>query len=279
MVISMGLRDSRYIFSVMKEIVEISEEAITNANKQKLLSPEGNNRYGDATIYADKIAENIALRILRKNFGSFILLSEELGLVKVGCISNGDPVFILDPLDGSTNFKRSIPYYSISLAYTEFKNNMKLSDIKLGIVKELSGSKRFYHAIKNTGAWLNLNTRLKPSETAELEKALIEVNPVMTGKPEIVDSLNPLLKKVFDIRRLGSASLTMCNVADGTIDAAIDIRRKLRIVDVAAAYLIAKEAGVAISMEDYPINLETRVNFVMAAMPELLNSILFLLQK
>ena len=156
---------------------------------------------------------------------------------------------------------------------------MKLSDIKVGVVKELSGNNRFYYAVKGKGAWLNSGIRLKPSSTTDLKRALVEVNPVMTGKPEIVDMLVPLFKKVYDIRRLGSAALTICNIADGTIDAAIDIRGKLRIVDVAAAYLIAKEAGVSIHSEDYSISLKTRVNFVMAGTNDLLLSILNIIEQ
>ena len=266
-----------YVFNVMKEIIEKSEKVIISTNRKELLSPEGSNRYGDTTIYADKIAEGVALKILKQKFDKFLLLSEELGLVETGNVLIGDPVFVLDPLDGSTNFKRSIPYYSISLGYTEFSETLKLSNIKIGIVKELSGARRFYHAIMGKGAWLNQKHPLKPSQVTELSKAVVEVNPVMTGKTEIVDALVPLLKNVYDIRRLGSAALTTCNVADGTIDAAVDIRKKLRIVDVAAAYLIAKEAGVAYYVKDYPITLETRVNFVIASTQDLLRSILSLI--
>jgi len=216
--------------SLAIQIVEkISKEVKkeTRNNFYKLGKTVGIGADGSPTSYIDQVAEDVAIRILEKSEVRVNLLSEEKGFVDFG----GSSVFILDPVDGTRNAYRGIPFYSVSLAI----GTSKISDIEYGVVKNIPTGDVFT-AEKHRGAFLN-NTRIRVCEIPS--KHIL--SSISLGK-----NYTPragVLSKKGNVRSYGSASLEMCLVASSALDYYFVGRDILRVVDIAAATLIVREAG------------------------------------
>lgn len=229
---------------------------------------------GDETIYADKKAEDELLKALR-GIGGMRVLSEEAGLV-------GDPtagtLAVVDPLDGSSNFERGIPFYCTSIAMVEGDS---IGDISLGVVRDLVTGD-VYVARRGGGATKN-GRPLKTSRVTAASEAVVGVD-ISRSYPDLVASLAPLVSGVKRQVHLGANALELCLLAEGRIDAFVDVRGQTRITDFAAAYLIASEAGAKITDADGKklrpeFDLGHRFSFVASANPSLHKEILQLCNK
>lgn len=218
---------------------------------------------GTPTKYIDKIAEDVALNVIKKSELKVNILSEEIGFVDLG----GDFTFILDPIDGTRNACRGIPFYSVSLAVG--KNN--LSDVEYGIVKNIPTGDVFI-AERYCGAFFNKKQIFAP------EFPSTEVlSSITLGKNS--DDLAIQLAKNDKVRSLGSASLEMCMVAIGALDYCITSREFLRVTDIAAAFLVLKEAGGIVSDIsgrdlDITLDLDERTSVIAACSKDLIKKIL-----
>ena len=188
---------------------------------------------GDKTILADREAEGILLDAL-SGLDGIRVLSEEAGV-------RGDPsartLAVVDPLDGSSNFERGIPFYCTSVAMAEGES---LADVKFGIVRDLvSGD--VYVANRGGGAKKN-GMAIKTSAVSKPSEAVVGIDMSRSG-PEVISRLAPLVIGVRRQVHLGANALELCYLAEGRIDAFVDVRGKIRITDFAAAYLVASEAG------------------------------------
>ncbi len=192
---------------------------------------------GDMTIIADKMAEDVLLETLLAVDGVQVL-SEEAG--RAGR-KNGTTLAIVDPLDGSSNFERGIPFYCTSVAVAE---GGSLGSIVTGVVRDLVTGD-VYHAVKGKGARKN-GRPIRTSRVSRLPEAVVGVD-LSSSTPALVSGLARLVSGAKRHVHLGANALELCYLADGTIDAFVDVRRRIRITDFAAAYLIAKEAGATIT--------------------------------
>lgn len=144
--------------------------------------------------------------------------------------------WIIDPLDGTTNFIHDLPIFSISIALA------KNEEILIGVVYEL-GRKELFSTWKNGGAWCNGNP-IRVSKETELSKSLIA-----TGFPyydfknmeAYINVLKNLLKSTHGLRRMGSAAVDMAYVACGRFEGFFEYG--LNAWDIAAGALLVKEAG------------------------------------
>jgi fructose-1,6-bisphosphatase/inositol monophosphatase family enzyme len=196
-------------------------------NFYKLGKTIGIGADGSPTSHIDQVAEDIAISILEKSDVRVNLLSEEKGFVDFG----GKYVFVLDPVDGTRNAYRGIPFYSVSLAI----GTSKISDVDYGIVKNIPTGDVFT-AEKHHGAFLN-NTRVRVCEVPSTDM----LSSISLGK-----NYTPragVLSKKGNVRSYGAASLEMCLVAISALDYYFVGRDILRVVDIAAATLIVREAG------------------------------------
>ncbi|MFW6121451.1 MAG: inositol monophosphatase family protein, partial [Petrotogales bacterium] len=182
---------------------------------------------GTPTKYIDKIAEDVAIKNIKKSNIKVNLLSEEAGLLDFG----GDYTFVLDPIDGTRNAYRGIPFYSVSLAI----GKSTMEDVEYGIVKNIPTGDIFI-AEKNRGAFLN-NMQISVSDVPSNE-LFSSVAMSKNSDPKTIS----LIKK-HNVRSLGAASLEMCMVATGAIDFYYVGREFMRVVDIAASSLIVREAG------------------------------------
>lgn len=225
---------------------------------------------GDKTIVADKVAEDILLKALAKV--GVRILSEEAG--EVG--SPGAPALaIVDPLDGSSNFERGIPFYCTSVAIAEGES---IDNIVVGVVRDLVSGDTFV-ARKGKGATKN-GRQIRTSRTTNPSDAVVGVD-LSRSPPSFVQGLAPLVGKVKRQVHFGANALELCYLAEGKFDAFVDLRGKIRITDFAASALIAREAGAMVTDAEGrslkpAFNLGASFSFVASANPVIHRKILAL---
>ena len=196
---------------------------------------------GDLSMEIDLIAEKVIIDSLEKADANLLLISEELGEKYIGDTEkakNNQNILIVDPLDGSNNAVRGIPYCSVSIAYAI---GNRIIDISKAVVLNLN-TKDIYWAEKGKGAYFN-DKKIHVSDLDISQKCFFELNLPMKNLMKNLQKLSPLIRRFYRIRILGSSALTLCQIAHGSMEAFINLRPSNRLVDVAAGMLILKEAG------------------------------------
>jgi myo-inositol-1(or 4)-monophosphatase len=214
---------------------------------------------GDISMQIDLIAENIVIDTLENANVNLLLISEESGERYIGNKEKAiksQNVLIIDPVDGSNNAVRGIPYCSISIAYAIGKS---IKDIKKAVVLDLV-SKDIYWAVKGEGAFLNDN-KIHVSNLNLFDNCFYELNLPKKNSLTHIEGLKPIIERFYRIRVLGSSALTLCQVAKGSMEAFINLRESNRLVDVAAGLLILREAkGKFFSLDGSEIDQQLSIN-------------------
>ena len=183
----------------------------------------------DFVTNTDKKIEKILIEELNKAKKNYSILSEEIGIIEN---SDKDNFWVIDPIDGTTNFLHGIPHFAISIA---LKNK---NEIISGLIYDPIKNEMFY-AEKDNGAFLN-NQRIRVSSKKNLNECLFASG----GRLEINSKLN--------IRKSGSAALDLAYVASGRYDGYF--QKDLNIWDIAAGLILVNEAGGKTNFKD---NLNT----------------------
>ena len=223
---------------------------------------------GDPIRNMDLAAESAIVRVLTGRGVSFTLISEESGFREYGEKPRGCFVTV-DPIDGTTNLMRGLPFYATSIAVSE---RPFLMDVHSALVADLFHDVT-YTAQKGRGACRG-REKICPSENVSLEEAVLGLDLNGYRVDRIAPRLTGLIRKTKHIRHFGANALELCYVADGSTDAFIDIRGKLRTTDVAAACLIVKEAGAVLTGSDgeplsAKLDPKQKVEFVAAGNAEM----------
>jgi myo-inositol-1(or 4)-monophosphatase len=231
---------------------------------------------GDTTYQIDRVAEEVIISTIVNRNIDFILISEEAGIKKIG--RNPQHYVTMDPIDGTTNALRGMPFVATSIAVSR---KPQLQDVRYALVTDLSHDVT-YTAQEGQGAYKN-DKKVAPSEKTALENLVlgIEFTSETSGH---VKAMTKLLRNTKHPRHLGADALEICYVADGTIDGFVDVRGKLRVTDMAAAQLILKEAGgiittLANKRLNVPLAPTQRVSFMAIANKTLHKEIKALLNK
>ena len=190
----------------------------------------------DFVSNADTKAEKIIIEELKKAKKNYSIISEENGSV---INKDNENVWIIDPIDGTSNFLHGVPHFAISIALKS--NNEIISGLIYDPIKN-----EMFHAEKENGAFFN-NQRIKVSKKREIDACLFATG----GKDIIVNNLT--------IRKTGSAALDMAYVAAGRFDGFF--QRNLNIWDIAAGIVLIKEAGGIVNN----INLSKKDNITIKA--------------
>lgn len=190
----------------------------------------------DLVTEADLQSEKIILEILSRNFPRDTILTEESG------IHNKLPerTWIVDPLDGTTNFAHNFPFFAVSIAL-EVKGMPVL-----GIVNNPYFEEKF-EAVKDNGAFLNQDP-IKVSTTNELRNSLLATGfpyNIYKDPDTVLDLLKEMIVAAQGVRRPGSAAIDLCYVAAGRLDGFWE--QDLMPWDTAAGNLIVSEAGGTVS--------------------------------
>ena len=179
----------------------------------------------DFVTNTDKKIEKILIEELNKAKKNYSILSEEIGIIEN---SDKDNFWVIDPIDGTTNFLHGIPHFAISIALKS-KN-----EIVSGLIYDPIKNELFF-AEKDNGAFLN-NHRIRVSSKRNLDECLFASG----GKIEINTKLN--------IRKSGSAALDLAYVASGRYDGYF--QKDLNIWDIAAGLILVVEAGGKTNFKD-----------------------------
>ena len=215
---------------------------------------------GTPTAYIDQIAEEKIVHILKDADVLSYLISEEIGELKLGkgtkrivklsqelkrtdLTEEKTPkfIFLIDPIDGTSNAIKEIPAYAISIAIAEVNQGRlaTLNDVELGFVYNLANG-NFIEAEKGKGCYLN-NEPLTPSTNVKINKMTLG-GFTKSGTSEA----SKLVDRARRMRVLGSVVLELSYVASGRYDAFLDLRGS-RIIDIAAGKLILDEVGCIIT--------------------------------
>lgn len=227
---------------------------------------------------SDIAAENAIVQALQEHGVSFTLISEESGIKEYG--GNPKDCYVcVDPIDGTTNLVRGLPFYCSSIAVSR---TPMLDGVFVGAVIDLVHDELFY-AAEDKGAYRN-GKPIHTSKTTSLDEAVIglDLNAYKAKLDMTIAAV--LIENTKHTRHFGANALEVSHVAAGLTDAFVDIRNKIRTTDVAAGFLIAKEAGATITDPDnQPINVpldpKQTLNFVASANKEIHNQILSLIKK
>ena len=174
----------------------------------------------DFVTKTDKRVEKILIEELSKAKKNYSFLTEESGKIEN---NDKDKIWIIDPIDGTTNFLHGIPHFAISVALS-IENELKSALVVDPIKNEI------FFAEKNSGAYFN-NHRIRVSNKSDLEECLFSSD--QNGLKTIFPSLN--------IRNTGCTALDLAYVGSGRLDGFF--HNKINLWDIAAGLLIVQEAG------------------------------------
>jgi len=203
----------------------------------KAQETRGRGAGGDVAHSVDTAAEDVVIGRLESEHIPCILVSEEAGTRRIN--GGGTDHVVLDPIDGTTNAVRYIPFSSTSMAHA---TGPLLRDVDVGLVMDLY-SGMLFTAKKDAGACLD-GSRVSTSRVVDLGEAMISLELTYPKRVRVLtQTLLPLMERTLKLRHLGSTALEIAYVASGALDAFVDLRGLTRSVDLAAASLIAREAG------------------------------------
>jgi myo-inositol-1(or 4)-monophosphatase len=221
---------------------------------------------GDETTAVDAAAERAAVERLEELAASgvgFTLVSEELGERSFG---EETPRLVLDPIDGSMNAKRGVPFFSVSLAVAD---GPTMKDVFFGYVYDF-GTREEWVGRRGEGACLNGEPLTGPGPKEEPEILSFEA----TRTDSVAAQIGDMVGFAPRTRVMGSLALTLCHLAAGRVDAVCSLK-PARSVDIAAAQLLVTERGLAIDLPDRPpfgeapLDVSPHSRVVAAVKPEL----------
>jgi myo-inositol-1(or 4)-monophosphatase len=219
---------------------------------------------GDDTTAIDAEVERVVLERLRPLGVSIV--SEE-----VGRIDGDSTLVVVDPIDGSLNAKRGIPFFSLSIAVA---GGDRMDDVHTAYVYDF-GSGEEWTARRGEGAWLDGDPlgAVRPKDRIEI----LSFEATLTSL--IAERAAAFTGVAHRLRVMGSLALSLCHLAAGRVDGVCSLK-EARSVDIAAAQLLCREVGLSLALFDDPrafgdaeLDLERRSRIAAAGTPELCGEI------
>ncbi|KOO04079.1 inositol-1-monophosphatase [Vibrio nereis] len=191
----------------------------------------------DFVTNVDKEAEAIIIDTIKASYPEHCIIAEENGVIEG---KDKEVQWIIDPLDGTTNFVKGLPHFSVSIA-VRFKGKTEVACVYDPMQNEL------FTAQRGSGAQLN-NARIRVKQLKDLQGTVLATGFPFKQKQHS-ESYFKIMSSLFvdcsDFRRTGSAALDLCYVAAGRVDGYFELG--LKPWDIAAGELIAREAGAIIT--------------------------------
>lgn len=225
------------LYNIKKWVKEAGEE-----QKLRFKSPMKIQRKSadiDLVTEVDVWSEDFLINKIRSHYPTHHVLTEESGRH----IGEAEYEWVIDPIDGTTNFAHGFPLFCISIG-VKHKGQTVLGVVYLPILDEL------YEAVLGSGAFLN-GKEIRTSSVKTLPEAIIATGFPYDRATDVhnnVDNFSAVVTKVAGIRRTGSAAIDLCQVAAGHFDGYWEL--KLKPWDVEAGLLLVKEAGGFIQRRD-----------------------------
>jgi myo-inositol-1(or 4)-monophosphatase len=233
--------------AAVADVDAVLERLPTRAEREPVV---GAGSGGDETTAIDQAAEEVILARVQEAAGAVV--SEEIGRL------GGDalPLVVVDPIDGSLNAKRGIPFFSLSIAVADGET---MDDVVFGFVHDF-GTREEWTARRGAGAWLNGGALggVRPKDEVEI----LSFEATLTSL--VARDASKIVGLAHRLRIMGSLALSLCHLAAGRVDAVCSLK-PARSVDIAAAQLLCVELGLAIDLFDVeepfgaaPLDLEQR---------------------
>ncbi len=234
---------------MIEDIIEISRNAgeIIREGFGKKLNIEYKTNESNLVTEIDKASEELIIEFIKLKYPQHSILAEEGSEVK----NDSEYLWVVDPLDGTTNFAHGLPIFSVSIGLQ--KNNETIAGVVYDVMRDI-----VFSAEKSCGAFAG-SDKIDVSKTDKLGHSLL-----VTGFPyNIADNpdfaterFTTLIKKSRGVRRLGSAAIDFCYLASGVFDGFWEVY--LHPWDICAGKLIAEEAGALVTdFSGNPIDIFT----------------------
>ena len=244
--------------SILDEALIVTEEAAAFIRSQagKVTAEDVISKSRNSLVsYVDKTAEEILVKGLGK------ILPEAGFITEEGTVAQhtSEYTWVIDPLDGTTNFLQQIPIYSVSVGLVHEGR------IVLGIVSDVERKETFY-AWKGGGAWCN-GEKIFVSNRTDVQDAVVATGFPYSSRdvlPQLTEVFEYFLKNAGGIRRLGSAAIDLAYVACGRFD--VYYETTLNPWDIAGGIILVEEAGGVVS--DFSGNSDMMENGQIIAGPE-----------
>ena len=216
----------------------------------------------DLVTDADIASQRTIEQLLKSRFPSFAFLGEEsTSEERAAAIATGKPLWVVDPLDGTANFVHRLLGFSVSIALIE------QAEVTVGVVYDpMSGT---MYCANEQGHVTKDNKPIRASGCTRIDKAMVccSFPPGVRREDQSIQQFLNVLERSQSLRRLGSAALNLCYLAEGCLDSYW--ATSVKTWDVAAGYLIAKSAGAVFSnLEGEEFDL-WNPKFVGSSTPEL----------
>lgn len=238
-----------------KVLHKLSEN--TQSKVTTVLSQRGKLPYNKFKDLLDRQAQEAIMETLTEHKVNAKLVSEEGDQL----FGTGEYIITADPVDGTTNLSRGLQPAVLSISVAKGSHQ---SEVTAAIVTNFYTGETYY-AEKNKGAMLN-DASIKPAPYIPYRHGLIGMD---ISKGPRLEKTSRLIAESRHSRQEGCTAASLCHVADGTLDAHIDLRAIVRATDISAGLLIIKEAGGVYSINgelfgDFPLTRDTRVTVIAA---------------
>lgn len=208
----------------------------------------------DLVTQTDQKVEQLIIQSVKEKFPTHRFIGEESVAAGESCVLTDCPTWIIDPIDGTTNFVHAFPFVAVSIGFSVNKQ------MEFGVVYSCLEDKMFT-ARRGKGAFCN-GQPLEVSEQKDIQQSIVATEFGSSRAPEAVESIFCSLNNVLNIpvhglRGAGTAAINMCLVAAGCVEAYYEIG--IHVWDVAAGSLIVSEAGgVLMDVEGGEVDLMSR---------------------
>lgn len=219
---------------MINDLIEISKQAGKLIKEGFGKNLEINYKTNEINLVTqiDKASEKLIIDFIKNKFPSHSILAEEGGGVK----NDSEYLWVVDPLDGTTNFTHGLPIFAVSIGVQ--KNNKTIAGVVFDVMRDV-----IYSAELGSGAFANSN-KLKVTDTEKLNHSLLVSGfpyNIAENPDHAFERFVALTKKSRGVRRLGSAAIDFCYLASGVFDGFWEVN--LHPWDICAGKLIVEEAG------------------------------------
>ncbi|KAE8290452.1 Inositol monophosphatase 1 [Larimichthys crocea] len=208
----------------------------------------------DLVTQTDQKVEQLIIQSVKEKFPTHRFIGEESVAAGESCVLTDAPTWIIDPIDGTTNFVHAFPFVAVSIGFSVNKQ------VEFGVVFSCLEDKMFT-ARRGKGAFCN-GEPLQVSDQEDIKQSIIATEFGSSRDPDAVDRIfsslrNVLCIPVHGVRGAGTAAINMCLVASGCVEAYYEIG--IHVWDIAAGSLIVSEAGgVLMDVDGGPLDLMSR---------------------
>ncbi|XP_058468276.1 inositol monophosphatase 1-like [Solea solea] len=208
----------------------------------------------DLVTQTDQKVEQLIIQSVKERFPAHRFIGEESVAAGEPCDLTDQPTWIIDPIDGTTNFVHAFPFVAVSIGFCVDKK------VEFGVVYSCLEDKMFV-ARRGRGAFCN-GEPLKVSDQEDIKRSIVVTEFGSNRDPDAVDRIFSSLRKivclpVHGVRSAGTAAINLCLVASGSVEAYYEIG--IHVWDVAAGSLMVTEAGgVLLDVEGGDVDLMSR---------------------